>query len=108
MQLRIIGSYYIDRVELAQVYNLSEKQVNRLCDKIDYYELTDSDLNRINKLVGLTYFIEADCFILTDESQLNYCTNFYNNEYDRNLTNRLSEGHKVIDLENGTRLVVPC
>ena len=110
MELTIIGEYYIDRIELSQVYHLNEKQVNILCDKIDYYELTDSDLNRINTLVGLTCFIESDAFLVseTDETQLEGCTNFYINEHGSELTNRLPTRYVVIDLSNGTKLAVSC
>lgn len=93
MELVVIGEYYIDRVELSRRYDLNEKQTNKLCDKIDYYELTDTDLSRINSMMGVKQFIESEVHI-TEKFK------------STPMNIRLLTRSKFLELTNGNTLII--
>lgn len=93
MELSIIGDYYTDRVELSRKYKLDNRQTSTLCDKIDYFELTDTDLNRISNIVGVKQFLERETHLVENSE----CppTNI-----------RLLTRSKFLELENGSIIVI--
>lgn len=93
MDLVIIGEHYTDRVELSRKYGLNNKQVNVLCDKIDYFELTDTDLSRISNIVGVKQFLEGETHLV---ESLGYSPT----------NRRLLTRSKFLELQNGSTIAI--